>query len=130
MPVLQQLPGGIYQVTWEPSRDNGAPIVLYWLEGKRAGSRYEPKDDLLKNPHPVDLHMVDLNLLDNNNNNMTSNTTVSCLLFNNCSNDAVETLRRKRRATNTSEVVIPDEWTLYYNGTGILPTYISLNLLD
>jgi hypothetical protein len=63
-------------VTWEPSRDNGAPIELYWLEGKS---------------------------IHENENNIA---------------------REKRGANFTSHnsfmsTAIPDEWTLFYNGTGI-----------
>lgn len=35
-PVMQHLSSGAYQVAWEPSKDNGAAIDAYILEGKLA----------------------------------------------------------------------------------------------
>lgn len=31
---MQHLSSGAYQVAWEPSRDNGAPLMTYTLEGR------------------------------------------------------------------------------------------------
>jgi hypothetical protein len=39
IPVVQQLRRDVYQVTWDPSHENGAHIELYCLEGKIEGSR-------------------------------------------------------------------------------------------
>lgn len=33
MPNVQHVKGDVYQVYWEPARDNGSPIILYMLEG-------------------------------------------------------------------------------------------------
>lgn len=36
-PVIQHLRRGVYQVVWEPSRENGAHIEMYLLEGQVGG---------------------------------------------------------------------------------------------
>lgn len=33
VPVIQHVKGDVYQISWEASKDNGAPIVMYNLEG-------------------------------------------------------------------------------------------------
>nr|AVT56263.1 sevenless [Boisea trivittata] len=35
-PVVQHLSTGAYQLAWEPSRDNGAPVLSYILEGRQS----------------------------------------------------------------------------------------------
>ncbi|XP_014249043.1 proto-oncogene tyrosine-protein kinase ROS [Cimex lectularius] len=35
VPVIQHLSGEAFQVAWEPSKDNGSPVQLYWLEGTK-----------------------------------------------------------------------------------------------
>lgn len=35
-PVLQHLRGDVYQVAWDPSKENGGVIELYSLEGRQA----------------------------------------------------------------------------------------------
>jgi hypothetical protein len=44
MPVIQQLRRDVYQVIWDPSRENGAHVELYCLEGKTEGGRREKRE--------------------------------------------------------------------------------------
>lgn len=44
MPVIQQLRRDVYQVIWDPSRENGAHVELYCLEGKTKGGKREKRE--------------------------------------------------------------------------------------
>ncbi|PNF32886.1 hypothetical protein B7P43_G01836 [Cryptotermes secundus] len=44
IPVIQQLRRDVYQVIWDPSRENGAHIELYCLEGKIEGERRDKRE--------------------------------------------------------------------------------------
>lgn len=33
MPIIGHVKGDVYQISWEASKDNGAPIEMYNLEG-------------------------------------------------------------------------------------------------
>lgn len=44
MPLIQQLKRDVYQVIWDPSRENGAHVELYWLEGKTEGGKREKRE--------------------------------------------------------------------------------------
>ncbi|XP_069689840.1 proto-oncogene tyrosine-protein kinase ROS isoform X2 [Periplaneta americana] len=44
IPVVQHLRRDVYQVIWDPSRENGAHIELYSLEGKIEGGKREKRE--------------------------------------------------------------------------------------
>lgn len=44
MPVIQQLTRDVYQVIWDPSRENGAHVELYYLEGKTERGKSEKRE--------------------------------------------------------------------------------------
>jgi hypothetical protein len=44
MPVIQQLRRDVYQVIWDPSRENGAHVELYCLKGKTEGGKREKRE--------------------------------------------------------------------------------------
>ena len=44
MPIIQHLRRDVYQVTWDPSRENGAHIELYSLEGKIERGKREKRE--------------------------------------------------------------------------------------
>jgi hypothetical protein len=44
VPAIQQLRRDVYQVVWDPSRENGARIELYSLEGKFEEGKREKRE--------------------------------------------------------------------------------------
>jgi len=44
LPVIQQLRRDVYQVIWDPSRENGAHVELYCLEGKTERGKSEKRE--------------------------------------------------------------------------------------
>ncbi|KAJ9583818.1 hypothetical protein L9F63_021821, partial [Diploptera punctata] len=55
MPIIQHLRRDVYQVTWDPSRENGAHIELYSLEGKiERGKRERREVNFTLNNHNSD----------------------------------------------------------------------------